>query len=193
MDEKNRVYRDHLIARAVVSLGIVTAPVLRSMFQELKSKDPAESLLQLLIGKKLLSGDQLATVEAFQRKKRSRKISGTAGFLSDEQILQHVLLQEGLIDLQDLEKAVVEQKKLLRKQLQFHLGEVLVRLKLVKQADVARILKEKRGNIMDCPHCDLTYHVTADAGHAGSYCPKCKGKLVENDCLYFVETDGKVM
>jgi len=128
-----------------------------------------------------------------QRKKRCQFVKGDQQEESDEEILKQVLLERSVVSIADLETAVLEKKRLLRKHLKFHFGEILINLGMVEKDDLLPILREKRGEIRYCNRCDMNFHVSANVSESRWKCSRCGEKLEEVSFFRLIETDGKIM
>lgn len=192
-DLNNISIHDQILGRIAVAENIVSAGCLRDLYKRVREDLSERSLTQWLFLEEIIDQEQLARIVRIQRKKRCQHVKQVSGKLGDEQMLMETLLAESLVTLDDLETGMLEKKRLQRKHLRFHIGEILIHLGLVEKSEVLRILREKRGEIRHCRRCDMNFHVSARVAEQRWACSRCGGALEEVSFLGLIEADGKVM
>jgi hypothetical protein len=85
--------------------------------------------------------------------------------------------QEGLVDLDTLEDAVLEQQRLAVLNLHFSLSEVLLSRGRVGARDVLSVLAKQGQRVLECPICDCHYRVAEFVEGRRYQCPRCQSVL----------------
>jgi len=141
-------------------------------------------LLQQLEQLGFIDRDWIERASRYLRSK-SRSCRGLGEELGRfDRSLGQLALANGWIELSDLEAALLEQERLRRSNLNFRLGEILVRSGALEVAQVREILREQGYETFTCRSCSLVL-----AGEPSGLCPTCDGKLEPTEFLDIVRSD----
>ncbi len=131
-------------------------------------------------------------IREVRRKKARKMLRDHKEIERSERSFGQIALRRGRVTVDGLERAILEQERLRRLNLQFRLGEVMVALGLLPVEAVLEILAEQKKRILHCPACDGHYAVF-DYREEGEYrCKKCGGSLTEPFFLDTVAVDGVI-
>ena len=157
----------------------------------IKREDGCEkSLGDLLLEKQYISREQLATVLSIRRKKIRKYLRNPRELRESDKAFGRVVLTEGLIDLNDLEAALLEQEYLARLNLRFQIGEILIAKSRLSVESVLKVLAQQGKRILLCPVCDCHYNVVEFRETTTYRCIKCESELEEPNYLDAVAVDA---
>ena len=149
-----------------------------------------KSLGDLLLEKKYISREQLATVLSIRRKKIRKYLRNPKELRESDKAFGRLVLTEGLIDLDDLESALLEQEYLARLNLRFQIGEILIAKSRLSSESVLKVLAQQGKKILLCPVCDCHYNVVEFRENETYRCIKCESELAEPNYLDAVAVDA---
>ncbi len=146
----------------------------------------------ILLEKGYLTPEQLNTILEIRRKK-IRKVPKKPGEARESnRTFGDLTLAAGLINLEDLEGAVLEQERLSQLNLHFCLGEVLVAQGKMKAAQVIDMLGKQGKCILLCPVCESHYNVIKYQAWKTYPCLHCGGQLIQPKFLDTIAVDGVI-
>ncbi len=146
----------------------------------------------ILLEKGYLKLEQLNTILEIRRKK-IRKIQKKPGEAQESnRVFGDLTLLAGLITLDDLEGAVLEQERLSQINLHFCLGEVLVAQGKLKARQVIVILGKQGKCILLCPICESHFNVVKYRASKTYSCPQCSNHLIQPRFLDTIAVDGVI-
>ncbi|MGH9360333.1 MAG: hypothetical protein ACRD2T_00340 [Thermoanaerobaculia bacterium] len=183
-------FDENITSRIALFHGLVSREQLDECLLAERARAGKGDLGQILLEKGYLSEAQVERIREIRRKKARKSLRDNKEIERSERSFGQIALQRRMVDLNGLERALLEQERLRRLNLQFRLGEVMVALGLLPVERVLDILDEQKRRILLCSACDEHYSVT-DYRPGGSYpCKKCGGPLNEALFLDTVAVDG---
>jgi len=151
-----------------------------------------EHIGNLLLERGYLTRDQFNRIVEIRNRKVRKLLRSQEDSLESDREFGRLVLQERLIDLDGLEEAVLEQKRLRRLNMQFSLVEVLVSRQQVEVETVKRMFSILGRSMLRCLLCDVQYQIV-DFDKEDEYkCPKCGAKLEPPVVLDPLMVDGVV-
>ena len=146
----------------------------------------------ILLERGYLTKEQLNTILAIRRKKSRKRHKKPDESRDANRSFGALATQAGLISLEHLEAAILEQQRLAQLNLQFCLGEVLVSQGKLKTGDVLRILNEQGKTILMCPVCEAHFNVLRTVPTKTYKCLECEAPLIQPRFLDTVAVDGVI-
>lgn len=146
----------------------------------------------ILLEKGYITPDQLSTILEV-RKKKIRKVPRKAEEARESnRSFGDLAVSVGMISLDDLEAAVLEQERLGQMNLNFCLGEVLVAQGRLRPTQVVDVLSRQGKCILFCPVCEAHYNVLKYQAWKPYPCPQCEGTLIQPKFLDTIAVDGVI-
>ncbi len=165
-----------LLLRMIRYRGWIDERVLDSVLSDCGPSVSSEGLLERLVMNGNIDLKQAEMGRRFLKEKtRALKVSSGERFRIDRSFGQ-IALERGLIEVAQLEEALLEQERLRRLRLNFRIGEVLVRLQALSVDQVRSILREQGFDLSCCRECDALIEGASEDGKSGT-CPFCDGEL----------------
>jgi hypothetical protein len=184
-------FEDHFFGRVAIALEYVTPERLQVCLAEFGATAPDVALPAFLVRRGLLTAPQVEAVRRIQRQRRAKHLKPDV-LREDERALGEALLAAGVVGLDALESACLEKERLFRRHVQVHVGEVLVRRRVVGEGVVRGMLRARRGEVRMCAPCDCTVLVGPGVPEERWVCPRCGSRLSTVGFLQLVETDASV-
>jgi hypothetical protein len=185
-------FDENLFARIGVHNGFLSREQLGECLEEARSSPSSRDLGTILLEKGYLTEEQLRWIQEIRRKKIRKMLRDTKEIERSEKAFGQIALRRGLVSLEDLEAAIVEQERLNRLNLQFRLGEILVSRGKLEVEQVREILGEQKKKILHCRTCDFHYNVFDPRKGEVHRCRKCGDELVEPLFLDAIAVDGVI-
>jgi len=183
---------ESIFRRIAVYHGYLQADQLKECLEENRSSAGASDLGQLLLEKGYLTEEQLQKIREVKRKKTRKALRDPKEVERSERSFGQIALHRGRVGLGDLERAILEQERLRRLNLQFRLGEVMVAQGVLPLEEVLEILTEQQKRILLCPSCEAHYIVFNYKAHEEYRCKNCGGPLADPHFLDLVAVDGVI-
>ncbi|MBI4583427.1 MAG: hypothetical protein HY717_05325 [Planctomycetes bacterium] len=185
-------FDEHLFGRIAVLNGYLTPEQLQECLAVQKSMDPARRapIGEILRSKGYLKGKHLSQILEIRKNKLRKLLRDAKELIKTDKVFGQIALKKGMITLEQLESALLEQQRLKLKNFQIRLGEVLVALKHLKVNEVFDILAEQNGRILICPSCDCHFTVLSYSPEKRYKCSQCDAYLKTPTFLDTVVTDG---
>ena len=168
-------FEENIFKRVGIFHGFIRPEHLEECLEEGRSSAHHDDLGQLLLKKGYLKEDELTLLEEVRRKKARKLMRNVNEIRQNERVFGLIALERGLITLEQLERAILEQENLRRKNLQFRLGEVLVKQGAIPVSDVLEILAEQRKRVLLCAVCDDHYTIYDYRPEDVYRCKNCGG------------------
>lgn len=185
-------FEENLISRVGILNGFLRRDQLVECLEENRASSCPRDLGQILLQKGYLTEEQLDIIQEIRRKKVRKMLWDTKEIDRGERAFGQIALRRGLIQLRDLETAILEQERLRKLNLQFRIGEILVSRGLLPADRVLEILAEQRKRVLHCTTCDFHYQVFDYKAGDEYHCKKCGGLLSEPFFLDSAVVDGVI-
>ncbi len=183
-------FDENIFSRIALFNNYISRTQLEECVRIKRDEGGEKSLGDLLLEKGYISREQLAAVLSIRRKKIRKYLRNPRELRESDKAFGRLVLTEGLIDLDDLEAALLEQEHLARLNLRFQIGEILIAKNRLSAAAVLKALTQQGKRILLCPVCDCHYNVV-EFRETGTYrCIKCESELEEPNYLDAVAVDA---
>lgn len=184
-------FEEHLFGRIAVLKGYLTVEQLHECL-EIQRASRSESpprIGEILRSKGYLTSGQLDDILDVRRKKFRKMLRNSEELLHAERTFRQHALAERLVSLRDMEAAVLEQRRLHRKNIQVAIWEVLVSRGALEVDEVFSLLARQGRRTLYCPDCDLYYTVVSYTNETVYSCKHCGNLLDVPAFLDIVVTD----
>lgn len=183
-------FDEHLFGRIAVLGGYVSREQLDACLQVQRQRYPQPYIGQVLLDEGYLNEEQIRNILAIRRQKL-RKFNLTRVNAADrDRDFAKQALREKLLNLDQLEDAVLEQQLLRALNLHFTLGEVFLSRRDMEKADILRILTIQGRRMLCCPVCDCHYRAPEYRQEERYECRKCGSVLAPSRFLDDQLADG---
>jgi hypothetical protein len=183
---------ESLFGRIAVLNNYLRADQLEECLRIQRAESPPRRIGDILLEKKYLTEEQLRTILEIRRKKSRKSQANQGEVRENDKAFGHLALQSGLVNLDQLEGAILEQQRLKHLNLHFRLGEIMVAKRMLEASDVVRLLRSQGKQILLCPVCDIHYNVVRYQEGKGYRCNKCQSDLLEPKFLDTVAVDALI-
>ncbi len=184
----------------------------QSLREILLQSENSEDLFEKMIADGLVDSEWVSQVRTSLRK-RLRQLHGDAcELVHEDRSFGQLVLKEGWAKVGDLETAILEQQRLRRVNLRFRIGEIMLQLGQLSEAQVRNVLEMQGYRAMACSCCEVLINVSQsheennfqlneegqfDNGVFGKdeeipCCPQCSGELHDAIFLDTVQTDKQL-
>ncbi len=187
-------FDEHLFGRLAVLNGYLTQEDLQEALtiQRSLGSDERRPIGEILLEQGRITQDQLAEILEIRRKKLRKMLLDSKDLVRTERAFGRQAMKAGLIDADQLERALLEQQRLRRLNLQLCLGDIMVSLGYMTVDDVLDVLARQEARILVCPSCDSHFTVHAFSPSAKYRCKHCESVLEIPKYLDTVATDGSL-
>jgi hypothetical protein len=187
-------FEEHLFGRIAVLNGFLTMDQLQECLTAQRSATSSNRLQigEILLSKGYLTKEQLGNILDIRRKKLRMMLRDSNELVRTEKVFGQLALRKGLVTLDRLETALLEQQRLARMNLHISVGEILVALKFMKVDEVLEILSVQNKRILVCPYCDSHFTVIGYHGEKNYECRQCEQALDVPGFLETIATDGVI-
>jgi hypothetical protein len=184
-------FDEQLFGRIAVLGGHITKEELDACLADQHERSSPTFIGQVLLERECLSAEQLKSILSIRRQKvRKLNLTHTDAVERDREFAR-LALRENLVDLDQLEDAVLEQQLLRGVNLHFTLGEVFISRGEVESRKVLRVLAIQGRRMLCCPVCDRHYRIPEFRENREGYqCPKCSSPLTASRFLDDQLADG---
>lgn len=152
----------------------------------------ARCIGDILLEKRYITQEQLNTILEIRRKKIRKVPRKPEESRESNRAFGELAVSAGLISLDDLEGAVLEQQRLGQLNLHFCLGEVLVAQSKMSTSHVVDLLGQQGKCILLCPVCESHYNVIKYQARKLYPCPQCGAGLIQPKFLDTIAVDGVI-
>lgn len=157
-----------------------------------RSESSPRAIGEILLEKGYITGEQLNMVLEARRKRGKKQMVVPEDQVGADKAFGQLAVSRGLVTMDDLEAAVLEQQRLRALNLHFCLGEVFVANGRMKPADVLEILGLQGKRVLVCSLCDLHYNIVRHQKGKEYRCPACGAALIQPKFLETVAVDGVI-
>ena len=183
-------FDENIFSRIALFNNYVSKAQLEECIRIERENSRERGLGDILLEKGYISPDQLRAVLSIRRKKIRKYLRNPKEIRESDKAFGRVALTTGLVDLDDLEAALLEQESLARLNLHFQIGEVLVAKNRMSSDSVLKVLAQQGRRILLCPVCDCHYNVVEFQETKIYRCIKCEDELTEPNYLDTVAVDA---
>jgi hypothetical protein len=170
-------FDDSLFGRVAVLNGYVTKEQLAECAEASRSPSNKEHLGEIMLRRGLLTREQLDRLVEIRDKKVRKLLRSQEESARNDREFCRTALQMAVVDLEDLESAMLEQQRLRQLNLHFGIAEVLVSRRTITVADLKRLYGMLGQSMLRCCYCDLQFRI-ADSSDGNRYsCPRCEATL----------------
>ncbi len=183
-------FDENLFRRIAVYNNYISKAQLEECLREQQDCGGKRPLSEILQEKGYLAEEQLASILDVRRKKLRKYLRSPKEAQESDRTFGQIALNEGLVDLEQLEDALLEQERLARLNLRFRVGEILVAKKILSAEDVLAVLSKQGKRILVCPACESHFNVAEFEESASYRCAKCEERLEVPKYLDSVAVDA---
>ena len=181
-----------LFGRIAVLNNYLRSDQLEECLKIQRGESPPRRIGDILLEKKYLTEEQLQTILEIRRKKSRKAQTNRVEARQNDKAFGHLALESGLVNLDQLEGAILEQQRLDHLNLHFRLGEIMVAKRMLNASDVLQLLRSQGKQILLCPVCDIHYNVLKYQDGKVYRCTKCHSDLMEPKFLDTVAVDALI-
>lgn len=185
-------FDENLFGRIALLNNYLTKEELERCIEVQREGGSSKSIGQVLLEEGYLTSDQLGRILDIRKKKVRRFLRSADDSALVDRELGRLLLARGLLDLEGLESAVLEQQYLRQLNLHFSLSEVLVSRGQVAVEDIQEVYVERGWKMGRCPTCDGHFRVVEFSPDEEYRCPRCQTVLESPAFLDSVMVDGVI-
>lgn len=183
-------FDENIFSRIALFNNYISKAQLEECVRIKREESCEKSLGDLLLEKGYISREQLASVLNIRRKKIRKYLRNPKELRESDKAFGRIVLTQGLIALDDLEAALIEQEHLARLNLRFQIGEILVAKNRLSAESVRNVLSQQGKRVLLCPVCDCHYNVVEFQATKAYRCIKCDSELEEPNYLDAVAVDA---
>ena len=183
-------FDENIFSRIAIFNNYVTKAQLEECIRIERGNSRDRRLGDILLEKGYISSEQLRAVLRIRRKKIRKYLRNPKEARESDKAFGREALTAGLINLDGLEEALLEQEYLARLNLHFQIGEVLVSKNRMSSDSVLKVLAQQGKRILLCPVCDCHYNVVEFQETKFYRCTKCESELAEPNYLDAVAVDA---
>lgn len=185
-------FEEHLCGRIAVLNGCLTQGQLQECleYQKTLRGSNRRPIGEILLERGYLTEKQLTEILDVRKKKLRKMLLDSKEIVRTERTFGQLALRRGLINLDQLESALLEQQRLRRINLRLCLGDILVSLGFLTVAEVLDILTLQNNRILVCLGCESHFTVQSYSTESEYRCKNCQSLLEVPAYLDTVTTDG---
>lgn len=183
-------FDENLFGRIAVLNDYVTPEQLEECLEVCRSSSSKLHIGRVLLERGYISREQFDRIVALRKKKVRRLLRKPDEAQETDREFGVIARQEGVLGLDALESAVLEQERLKRLNLHFSLSEVLLSRGEIEAAEVLEILAAQGRRVLGCPSCDCHYRVVDFAAGKTYLCTRCESELVQPKFLDSLMVDA---
>ena len=183
-------FDENLFGRIAILRDYLTKEELEKCLEVQRESISPKSIGQILLEEGYLNEEQLDRILDIRNKKVRKFLRRHEDSAEVDKEIGRLLLQKGMLDLDVLEGAVLEQQRLRGLNLHFSLVEVLVSRGDIAPQRILDILAERDWRMKLCPVCDAHYQIVNFLEDEEYVCPRCQSPLVGPAFLDTVMVDG---
>lgn len=183
-------FDENIFSRIALFNNYISKSQLEECVRLKREEGCGTSLGDLLLEKGYISREQLAAVLSIRRKKIRKYLRNPRELRESDKAFGRMVLSDGLIALDDLEGALLEQEHLARLNLHFPIAEILVAKNRLSAGSVLDVLTRQGKRILLCPVCDCHYNVVEFRETKEYRCIKCESGLEKPNYLDAVAVDA---
>jgi hypothetical protein len=181
---------ENIFGRVAILNNYLRPDQLDECLQIQRAAGPQRRIGDILREKGYLTEAQLKTILTIRQKKIRKVQRDLEELRKTDKSFGRLALQLGLITIDDLEAAILEQQRLSTLNLHFRLGEVFVANGKLQPSDVLDLLRRQGKRILICPVCDIHYNVVEYRENKVYRCVKCDTELSVPKFLDSVTVDA---
>lgn len=150
------------------------------------------NLLEQLVSERVVEQEWADRARTYLRSKARSRVGEHDELSRFDRSFGQIALERELIDVGQLEAALLEQERLRRRNLHFRIGEILVKTGSLEISAVRAILREQGIESRQCRSCEAVVSVPPSGPGAAAEnraCPACGGELDDARFLEIVRAD----
>jgi hypothetical protein len=181
---------ENIFGRIALINSYLTREQLEECLQVQRSESPPRRIGQILLERGYLSDEQLQSILDICKQKLRKVNRSLKDAREGDRRFGELAITEGIITLDDLEEAILEQQRLTGLNLHFRIGEILVARFKMKAADVLHLLGIQGRRILVCPVCDIHYNVSKFQEDRMYQCVRCQARMLVPKFLDTIAVDA---
>lgn len=164
----------HRVGQIALHLGYITPDGLEECLRIQETTDPSRTLGEILVAKRYLTEQQLASVIDIQTARlKALFIDPARGGLFGQ-----IALRLGYINPPQLRECLREQEAGAGGRSSLRLGQLLLRKRYLRVSQFLDVLRQQSKEAVKCPACDAFYDAHQEVGDLQFLCSRC-GAVVE--------------
>ena len=167
---------DLLFGEMAVKSRLVDPSHIRRCLEIQEREAPNRPLGQILVEQDLLTIGQLDHLIRTQSKK-FQEMEERSQIDPREALFGRLAIAVGVIDQDQLHKALREQASIAQMRIFFRLGEILIKKELATAEQVKEILAMQQKSIVECPRCRSRFNLESLETEEHLVCKNCAGRL----------------
>ena len=171
-------FDENLFGRIAVLNSYISRKDLEHCLELQQSGSTRKHIGHILLEEGHLTQEQFNRIVEIRNKKIRKLLRNQDDASENDREFARLVLQEGMLELDELEEAVLEQQRLRQFNLQFSLAETLVSRKQLTVESAKEILSMQGRSMLRCSLCDVQYRVVDCRADELYHCPRCKSELI---------------